>query len=249
MDFDDIDYDATADMLYKLAGQVVAHLKSYLRDEDEVSNVLQYYQRPLAELVYAQMQEHYWESQSDYEVRVSKGFTTLRPNTFSAPAGEAARPFRAPVDDKQYIRGMLFTGFSRCLYPTQRFQSDSERRLAVLLEDEKAVLKWFKPAPGQFQIFYRYGRGEQAYEPDFVVETTTEKLMCEVKSSAEVDDPVVKAKAAAAATWCERASGHETANGGKPWSYLLIPHDALNGTVTLNGLGMHRTNTGARDAS
>jgi type III restriction enzyme len=234
MDFDDISYDEDhADMLYKLAGQVVAHLKSYLKDEEEVSNVLQYYQRPLSELVYAQMQEHYWESQSDYEVKVSKGFTTLRPNTFSAPAGEAARAFRAPVDEKQYIRGMLFTSFARCLYPTQRFQSDAERRLAVLLEDEKTVLKWFKPAPGQFQIFYRFGRGEQAYEPDFVVETKTQKLMCEVKSSAELDDPVVQAKAAAAVTWCERASAHENANGGKPWTYLLIPHDEIGATTTL----------------
>ena len=73
--------------------------------------------------------------------------------------------------------------------------------------------------------------------------------MCEVKSSAELDDPVVRAKAAAAATWCKRASEHEISNGGKPWKYLLIPHDALNGSVTLNALGMYCIETGAPDAS
>ena len=51
---------------------------------------------------------------------------------------------------------------------------------------------------------------DRAYEPDFVAETTNEKLMCEVKSSAELDDPVVRAKAAAAATWC-RSAMHESA--------------------------------------
>src|SRR5262249_24908228 len=73
MNFDDISYDDHADLLYKLAGQVVAHLRSYLKEEDAITNVLQYYQRPLADLIHAQMQEHYWESQSGYSVQVSKG--------------------------------------------------------------------------------------------------------------------------------------------------------------------------------
>ena len=43
-----------------------------------------------------------------------------------------------------------FGGFKRCLYPVQKFQSDAERKLAVILEREAS--KWFKPAKGQFQI-------------------------------------------------------------------------------------------------
>jgi type III restriction enzyme len=236
MEFDDISYDDHADLLYKLSGQVVAKLRSYLKDDDELTNVLQFYQRPLAELIYAQMQEHYWESQSGIEVHVSNNFTTLRPNNFSLPEGEAARNFRAPVNDKQYIRGMLFTGFACCLFTRVKFDSDTERRFAVLLEDTVDVEKWLKPGPGRFQIYYRYGRGEQAYEPDFIVETHTEKLMCEIKSAAEMDDPVVDAKAKAAVVWCERATEHEKANGGKPWRYALIPHDAVTATATLNTL-------------
>ena len=44
------------------------------------------------------------------------------------------------------------------------------------------------------------------------------------------------AKAKAAKTWCEHASVHELKHGGKPWSYLLIPHDAITGNMTLAGL-------------
>lgn len=236
MDFDDISYDDHAELLYKLAGEVVTRLRSYLKDDDEVANVLQYYQRQLADLIHAQMQEHYWESQSGTEVKVNKGFETLRPTSFSAPVGEPARNFRSPVDEKQYIRGMLFTGFARCLYPAVKFDSDTERRFAVILEDTGTVMKWLKPPRDKIKIFYRYGRGEQAYEPDFIVETETEKFMCETKMVSEMDDPEVRAKANAAVTWCQRATEHEQSIGGKPWKYLLIPHDAVTATSTLNAL-------------
>jgi hypothetical protein len=51
-----------------------------------------------------------------------------------------------------------------------------------------------------------------------------------------MDDPVVKAKAAAAGLWCERASDHERANAGKPWRYLLTLHDAIRGGSRLAAL-------------
>jgi type III restriction enzyme len=35
---------------------------------------------------------------------------------------------------------MLFGGFQRCLYSIQKFQSDSERKLAIILDRE--ALKW-----------------------------------------------------------------------------------------------------------
>ncbi len=47
MDFNDICYDDHATLLYKLAAQVLAHLRSYLKNEDEVLNVLQYHQQAL----------------------------------------------------------------------------------------------------------------------------------------------------------------------------------------------------------
>ena len=46
----------------------------------------------------------------------------------------------------------------------------------------------------------------------------------------------VLAKAKAAATWCQQATKHEKTHGGKSWSYLLIPHDAIAENKTLQGL-------------
>jgi type III restriction enzyme len=234
IDYDDISYDDHAELLYKLAGQVVARLRSYLPDEDAVENVLIAHQQRLAEFVHAQMQAHHWERAAAYETRVSRGFQTLRPNSYTAPAGQQPRNFREPVDDRQYIRGMIFEGFRRCLYPMQKFDSDPERRFAVLLENEADdSLKWFKPAKSQLQIYYR---NDQSYEPDFVAETSDAKYLCEVKRRSEVESQEVQDKARAAVEWCARASEHELAHGGKPWTYLLVPHDEVGDNRTLRGL-------------
>ena len=74
----EIDYDAHADLLYKLAGQTVARLRSYLETDEEVESALLRHGRQLAEFVFAQMMQHYKETplaEDDYEVRVTRGFS------------------------------------------------------------------------------------------------------------------------------------------------------------------------------
>jgi len=238
IDFDDVNYDEQADLLYNLAGQVIAHLRTYLREDDEVRSVLLFHQRQISNLVHSQMQQHTWEEASSYEAVVSHGFSEVRPQAFAASADESVRPYETPIGNKSDIRKMLFGGFKKCLYPTQKFDSDPERRFAVVLEKDTAVLKWFKPGKGVFQIRYT---GDNDYEPDFVVETETEKLLCEPKRADQIQDQVVQAKARAAATWCKHASGHEKDNGGKPWRYLLIPHDAIADNMNISGLAKNYT--------
>jgi len=239
IDFDDVSYDEQADLLYKLAGEVVAHLRSSLKDDDEVRNVLIFRAKQIADLVHAQMQLHPLEEEASfYEAVVSQGFSEVRAQAFAAPWGELGRQYDTPIDNKVDIRKMLFGGFRKCLYPTQKFDSDTERRFAVVIEQDKAVIKWFKPGKGVFRI--RYSNDED-YEPDFVVETATEKLICEPKAADRMQDPVVLAKARAAATWCKNATEHEEANHGKPWRYLLIPHDAIADNMTLDGLAKQFT--------
>lgn len=233
IDFNDISYDEQAGLLYKLAGQVVVHLRSYLKDDDEVRNVLIFHQPQIATVVHTQMQPHAWEEASSYEAVVSHGFSEVRSQAFAAAAGEVVRKFDTPIENKLDIRKMLFGGFKKCLYPTQKFDSDTERRFAVVLERETKVIKWFKPGKGVFQIRYT---AEADYEPDFVVETETEKLICEPKRADQMKDPVVLAKARAASIWCKHATAHETANNGKPWRYVLMPHDAIADNMTLGGL-------------
>jgi type III restriction enzyme len=236
IDFDDVSYDEHAGLLYKLSGQIVTHLRGYLTEEEDVINVLQFHQQTLVNLIHSQMQQHFVESATAYEAHVTRGFHTLRPSNYSAATDDEVRDFRVTIPEGQRhrISSMVFGGFQRCLYPKQKFDSDSERRFAVILEnDNDETLKWFKPAKGDFQIHYSH---DDSYEPDFVVETKTEKLLCEPKRASEMTDETVLAKADAAATWCVHATTHAKENGGKPWRYLLIPHDQIQDQMTLAGL-------------
>lgn len=232
IDQPEINYDKHADLLYKLAGQVVSRLKAYLPSDDDVTNVLLYYQKALTKFIFLQMLEHCWEVEPEFEVKISGGFMSLKPANYNISA-EGARNFREPVSDKNAIKRMVFAGFKRCCYAIQKFDSDSERRFSVILENDESVIKWMKPGAGQLQIEWRSGF---QYQPDFVVETDTEKFLCEPKAANEIESEEVQLKARAAMNWCENATKHASKFGGKPWSYLLIPHTEIQDNRTLKGL-------------
>lgn len=225
IDFDDIDYTVHAGLLYDLAGQMVKHLHSYLSDADEVRNVLDLDRVLIAKNIHAQMATHFYESAGRYQVVISRGFTALKEPTYTVAAGQPVRHYRATVLDPSRIKQMVFGGFSKCLYPQQKFDSDTERRFAVILERD--AKKWFKPATGQFQMFYKLGAEQPEYVPDFVAETDHFVLMVETKARNEMDAADVVAKATSGAVWCKNASDDALAVGTKPWKYLLIAHDQV----------------------
>ncbi len=225
VDFDDIDYMVHAELLYDLAGQMVRYLLSYL-SEDEARSVLDRDRRLIAKEIHSQMMAHFWEKAPDYEVQVSRGFTALKPCNYTVSAKNPLHSFRETVEDKTRIKQVMFGGFSRCLYPLQKFDSDSERRFSVILE--RNADKWFRPVKGQFQVFYKSGSEQPEYIPDFVAETADKIYMAETKARADLADADVQAKAEAAVTWCRNATEYTQANGGKPWVYLMIPHDEIN---------------------
>ncbi|MFC7540718.1 hypothetical protein ACFQU2_16320 [Siccirubricoccus deserti] len=229
----EIDYDAHADLLYKLAGQVVGRLRSYLASEDEVERVLLTQGRRIAEFMFRQMMDHYEEAETTYRVRVEKGFQVLKRQNFSQPHGQEARDFSNPVTPRADTRKHVFAGFTKCCYLKQAFHSDDERRFAVLIDGDASVMRWVKPGRRQFEIWYRRG---QRYEPDFVVETQTEKLICEVKARRDMESQEVQAKATAARIWVGHANEHARATGRKPWRYALIPDNTVTANATLAGL-------------
>jgi len=233
VDFDDISYDEHADLLYDLAEQTVNHFRNYL-SEDEARRVLRSYQRDIARFIHAQMQQHYWEDAADYEVKISKGFTELKPSAYTHAVRESPISYTVAPQDKSNMAKYLFDGFTRCLYPVQKFASDAERKIAVILERDS--IKWFKPAKGQFQLFYRQEGDHLEYQPDFVAETVDAIYMLEPKATNQMDDPSVLAKRDVAITWCAHATAHAANYGGKPWHYVLIPHDVTAENMTLVGL-------------
>ena len=235
IDFDEIDYDAHSALLYDLAGQVVAHLRSYLPNEEDVRNVLQGRSKSMAEAMLAQMRLHMKHTATTYRVTVNAAFSELKPQAFDGSGKDPVRDFKNAPERLIDIKRFIFTGFGpRACYAQAKFDSDTERKMAVLLERDPIVELWMKPGPNQFKIFDSEGG---AYRPDFVVETKTERLIIETKRKSDVDDVDVRRKADAASLWCWIATEHHAnKHDDKPWRYALVPDDAMQPNATLDGL-------------
>jgi len=235
IDFDEIDYAAHSELLYSLAGQVVAHLRSYLNDDEKVRATLQGWSRDMAKAMLAQMRLHMWRTTTTYRVTLNAAFGELKPQAFDGSGKDAVRDFRSPPERLNEIKRFIFTGFGpRACYAQAKFDSDTERKMAELLERDPTVELWMKPGPNQFKIFDSEG---SAYRPDFVVETKTERLIIETKRKSDMNDLEVRRKADAASLWCFIATEHHAKkHGDKPWRYALVPDDAVQPNATLDGL-------------
>jgi len=228
--YDDISYDEDAELLRSLAQQAVEHLQSYLSDDKGVESVLQNQSEAIAKVIHAQMNQHFYENVTEYEVEVRSGFTPLKDCAYTSAKGKDVYSYRDTVKDVGKIKQMLFGHFNKCLYPIQKFDSDTERRFAIILERD--AIKWFKPAKGQFKMYYKKGIDRPEYVPDFVVEADDQILMVETKSTQHRNadgswNEEVSKKKKAGEKWCANASQHQKNHGGKEWKYLLIPHDEV----------------------
>lgn len=130
--------------------------------------------------------------------------------------------YKKDVPDKKNIRQYLFEGYKKSYYAENAFDSDDERRFAVILEEDGEVVRFIKPPLNQLGLFYRAAK---QYNPDFLVETNDKKYMIEVKAANQTDNDDVQEKAKAAIKWCECASKVDA--DCKIWEYRLIPGDKI----------------------
>ena len=234
IDYPEVDYDSHADRLYKWAGQVIARLRDYLAAEEEVEAVALEHGRALARFVFEQMRRHYRETPVEYRVKRIRSFKALKPQQLGVslakrlPLTEAAYPLASTP-------GILFFGSTKSPYHFHKFDSDPERRFAALIDSDNtpSVVRWLRPAVGQFDIEYDRGR---RYEPDFVVECTNRKLIVEVKAERDLADQIVQEKARAARAWVENANQFAAEGDGKPWSYALLSERDVTESLTIPGV-------------
>lgn len=142
--------------------------------------------------------------------------------------------YKKEVADKKNIKNYLFEGYRKSYYPVNSFDSDDERRFAVVLEDDEDVVRFIKLPLNQLGLFYRAGK---QYNPDFLVETKNCKYMVEVKAANQVNNEDVQEKARAGVKWCECASKVDA--DGKEWKYRLVSgEDIIIGNTLKYILGL-----------
>ena len=229
MNFEEVDYDENAELLYHLAGQAIEAVKQQTQEGKDVANKVHQFKMAIANRIYSQMKEHFTLEKKGYASSKVLPFVELLPQHLTEETAYGYRDYRLPFanNQKSLVKKYIFTGFLKSYYLNYKFDSSTELDFAYLLEHDDDVLRWLRPVPNQFRIYW--GNGAHRYEPDFIVETKDVIYMVETKANNELKNEDVVEKKKAALEYCSVVS-KETL---KPWKYVLIPHDAVERTMQL----------------
>lgn len=236
MDYDDVDYEKSGKLLYHLAGQVVETIASYGDETALVAAIVNQHIADIVEKIYSQLMAHFEIKSSGFRASQILPFVRIEPLYFSETPGYVC-DFKEEITPKSTVPKYVFTGFKKSYHLKNKFDSSTEQDFAYILEADSKVLRWLRSAPSQFNIYW--SNGAKRYEPDFIVETADAIYMIETKASKHKDDKDVNEKRAAAETYCELATEYNTANGGKPWRYIMLRHDHVTRTSSFDFLVQH----------
>lgn len=225
MDYDEIDYDKNAELLYHLAEQAAKAIENNLENKADLPKVVNQFRKVIAKLIYDQMSRHFVIIPLGYLKPKVLPFAGIVDQHLTEINGFGKVDYRDPVK-QAYIKKFIYTGFLKSYYTECKFDSKTELDFANVLETDSKVLKWLRPAPTQFAIFWN--NGSQRYEPDFVVETHDAIYMVETKAAKEMTAADVQSKKKAAEEYCKNATEYTAINGGKPWFYRLLRHDIVD---------------------
>ena len=227
IDYDDIDYDENSELLYHLAEQAIDAISSHLDDKDDLPKTVYAFKKAIASNIYGQMKRHFVMTSTGYVKPKVLPFVGIVNQDVKEIEGYGRTDYRNIISPT-HLRKFIFTGYLKSYYAEYKFDSKTEHDLSFVLENDRKVLRWLRPAREQFSIYW--SNGSKRYEPDFIVETDDVIYMVETKASNELTNEEVQMKKQAAEEYCRNASEFTSENGGKPWKYVIIPHSDVQRT-------------------
>lgn len=220
----EISVDEDADYILNIVQQYLALIDG---SEADKNKIVRRYAKLIIDDIVKQIHEN-MDRQTYYTHVVQKDLIVFRKAVRNVRADGGEVNFRKTIANKNEIKKYVFTGYKKSYYNINAFDSDTERLVSVILEDDKDVIRWIKPPLNQLGLFWQAG---QQYNSDFLVETPTAKYMIEVKAKNEVKNPDVVGKAKEGIKWCKYASIVDFDK--KPWEYKLITDEVISVGNTL----------------
>ncbi|MGE4571757.1 MAG: DEAD/DEAH box helicase family protein [Candidatus Izemoplasmatales bacterium] len=218
----EIDYEKCSEIIQKVVIQFLEYYRGKY-SEDDVRNIILSYQRDIIDKFKNQLLNHWAVKYNDILETVSEIETVIYGDALDRHADTEIKNIYEPSGENN-IKSLIYDGAKKAVKTPYKFDSEPERKFAVVCEESEDVLQWLRPAAKQFNITYNRGK---RYQPDFVVEDKDTYYLVEVKSRKELNDPIVLAKKDRAIKYCSVASAYNTARGYKPFKYLFIPHDEI----------------------
>lgn len=138
----------------------------------------------------------------------------------------------------KFSKNVAYNNWTRSLYPVDWFDSEPERAVANIVDDDDAVLCWVRLHINELPILWR--SDGRKYNPDLiVVETDGTHWVVEIKMDRDIASEEVLAKRNAAQRWANNVNTDEKVD--VQWRYLLASETdirAATGSWTaLKGLG------------
>lgn len=233
INYPELDYDQCPDLLHKLVSQAVAKLSEGVTDVKELHTLIRQSRKIIAHRIWEQMKRHFKQSEPKYGTPEVLPFTKIEAWSFSALSKNGYKDFKEnlPVRD---VTKYVYMGFTKSCHPQYKFDSSSEKVLSQIIEEDKSIIKWLRPADKQFRIYW--ANNSRLYYPDFVIERNDAIYLVEVKAANQVDTGEVQDKKRAASNYCRYATEYNLVNGKKPWKYVIFPHDKIDLNVTFDYL-------------
>jgi type III restriction enzyme len=118
-----------------------------------------------------------------------------------------------------FNRATAYEGWKRAVFPVAWFDSEPERRVANMVDDDGDVECWVRLQVNDLPILWN--AGGQEYNPDLIViDRDQEHCVVEVKMNKELESAEVIAKREAAMRWANHVSADEKV--ATHWRYLLV---------------------------
>lgn len=226
MNYDEICYDNNSKLIYHLAEQACDAIKVNLTDKEDLSQVVRQFKDIIADRIFRQMKEYFSLSSDDYIKPTVLPFVDIISPNLTEGSLYGYRDYRDIITPSALVKKYIFRGFLKSYHLECKFDSSTEQDFAFILESDSTVIRWLRPAPNQFRIYW--ANNSKRYEPDFIVETNDFIYMIETKRADEIDKDEVLAKKMAAEEYCRNATEYTAENGGKPWKYVIIAHDIVS---------------------
>lgn len=212
-----IEYEKCADILNDKIDDYLKIL-SEKYNTDEIINIIFNYSNYIVKEFTNQINLNVKIVDDSYDESTVIEHSKILPGNYTKYKTDDILKFTDTVD-KSEVTKKVFKGFKKTYHNIYKFDSSTEKDFSIILESSSSVIKWLRPAPNQFNIYWNK---ENKYEPDFVVETENTIYLIEIKAENQVNQEEVQLKKKAAEEYCSIINEYSKNHDIKKWKYLII---------------------------
>ena len=143
INYSDVDYDESADLLNKLVNQALDKMKES-SSEEELPLLVRQYRKLIASRIYEQLKAHFKMSDPDYVPPKILPFVKIEDWNFTVPKEDGYKHYTDVIQPLSLVPKYVYRGFEKACHYEYKFDSNTEKDFAFVIENDKSVIKWLR---------------------------------------------------------------------------------------------------------